>query len=947
MIVGQLFGRVWNFAAFLVGLVSFSLSAQAQTMMLHGAFTVSQNGSAIYDIPISVPPGTNGVQPVLSLQYDSARGNGLLGVGWTLSGIPAIQRCSKLNNGIMIRPAIKDTYDDAFCIDDQELKLVAGDYGHADSEYRTEIESFNKIIAVGALGNGPASFKVWTKSGQIFEFGVTADSRVISPDEATVRLWSVNKISDQSGNYMRFAYVPASDGNQIVPDVIEYTGNDSQNLMPFASVRFLYENRFDTETKYSAGLKKQTDQRLAEINTFNGPDAVLSYKIGYGDEPSDTQVTVRSVVSAVTLCDGAGIRCLPATEFETYKNEFARFTEPTADNPFDRAAFNIKEGISFLQGDWNGDGHVDVLSISRANGENIWYLNEGNFQFSRHDDLISRSDLDTAGHTDYSDVVIGDWNKDGLTDLMFQDRSYFGVNRWFLNKGGMQFEKIENLIVFPEEFVAVENTNPRSYTVGEPFVGDFNGDGLPDIMFKHGKGQNIWYRNVTEFGDPDTATDDQLAFSLQRANPIDPSLLFYRRSDNTPIHYIPLFGDWNADGATDVAWRGTHDNMTGPMLIFLNSGDMSFEQMPSVSHSLIKGEHDVFAVDFNGDGATDFLAKKPYTGENGWFTNDGRAHFSVTMRPLSKSEMNDDNPTSVFGDWNGDGVQDFMSYWRSDRGHTYWFRHFGDFKFGKTFDRMPRWQTDVYSNSYSGDWNGDGTDDIVYIDTNRSRLYGAWQPRPDVVTKITNGLGEVTKISYDFTTNPTVYSTTRSSSYPEYILKNPISVVSKVEAGTSGAGDYVTKYSYVNAVLDQNGRGFQGFEKQIVEDLETGISSVRVFHTAYPFTGETKSETQWLGGINNQLLSRRVNSYSSVVVGADRVFPFLSEQVEEMFDLDGTALPRRTTQYSYDDFGNPTEIVVTTSDGMQQTTVNQYSNDEANWFIGRLLRSSVTSVVPD
>ncbi|MGB0211533.1 SpvB/TcaC N-terminal domain-containing protein [Algiphilus sp.] len=99
----------------------FSAMPEAR-MSVQGGLEVSQSGSATYTVPIALPPGVAGVRPSLALQYDSQGENGLLGVGWSLSGLSVVSRCPA-------RAFVFDAahggvnYDEAdrFCLDGQRL----------------------------------------------------------------------------------------------------------------------------------------------------------------------------------------------------------------------------------------------------------------------------------------------------------------------------------------------------------------------------------------------------------------------------------------------------------------------------------------------------------------------------------------------------------------------------------------------------------------------------------------------------------------------------------------------------------------------------------------------------------------------------------------------------------------------------------------------------------
>src|SRR5580692_6237600 len=120
------------FSLVLVGLSSVALANVGRTA---GKYVVSPTGAATYTIPIWAPRGPNGLQPSISLVYNSQQTAGYLGVGWSVSGISAITRCNRTVAQDGAAAPVALTMSDAFCLDGQRLQLTSapGTYGEAGS----------------------------------------------------------------------------------------------------------------------------------------------------------------------------------------------------------------------------------------------------------------------------------------------------------------------------------------------------------------------------------------------------------------------------------------------------------------------------------------------------------------------------------------------------------------------------------------------------------------------------------------------------------------------------------------------------------------------------------------------------------------------------------------------------------------------------------------------
>jgi hypothetical protein len=180
----------------------------------------------------------------------------------------------------------------------------------------------------------------------------------------------------------------------------------------------------------------------------------------------------------------------------------------------------------------------------------------------------------------------------------------------------------------------------------------------------------------------------------------------------------------------------------------------------------------------------------------------------------------------------------------------------------------------------------------------------------------------------------------------------PIFVVSQVDVpdgrdSSAPAGNanglYSTYYSYGGAQANVTGRGFLGFQQLTVFDPQTGIQNDTNFRLDFPFSGMSTQQTKTANGT---VISQSAQSYSSLTLGtgsATRYFPYLSQQIDRSWDLDGSAMPTTISTFQYDTYGNALQSSVVTDDGSRKVTTNTYTNDTTKWFLGRLTRSQVTA----
>ncbi len=239
--------------------------------------TVSSSGVATISAPIQVAPGINGLQPRLSVQYNSGRGGRLineerhedtLGYGFHLSGFSQIRRCVVGRSDVS---EVALTNADSLCLDGEPLVLVYGTPFQPGAIYAMNRGSYSRVDVKGTVSE--PWFEVKTPDGRVHQYGATLDSRVKNKNTAGITeyfQWSINQVTDTFGNSMTYSYYKDELASINYPLTINYGG---------ASVEFSYLERDDTQVVDFAHIELDQMVRVHTIKVKMNGNLVRDYRL--------------------------------------------------------------------------------------------------------------------------------------------------------------------------------------------------------------------------------------------------------------------------------------------------------------------------------------------------------------------------------------------------------------------------------------------------------------------------------------------------------------------------------------------------------------------------------------------------------------------------------------------------------------------------------------------
>ncbi len=414
------------------------------------------------------------------------------------------------------------------------------------------------------------------------------------------------------------------------------------------------------------------------VAAFQGNTAVAASK----SSASALSVTGQTPVTVVTTSGsagnytlaaavtGSGTQTAPAGNVSFVDTSNANYVLGTAKlvagSPTQSfaAAVNYPTGRfpeQVVTGDFNGDGLPDLV-VAVSSSLSI-LLGKGDGTFSSAVAIAGNA----GGTLGYGAVAVGDFNGDGILDLVLTNPLARQFSVLLGNGDGTFGSGLSQTI--------------GSYSVAIA-VADLNGDGIPDLAFSNqdstisvllGKGDGT-------FGTPVKYTAGQLTSGIAAEDFNGdgfPDLVVTNESDNTvsvllgkgdgtfstQVSYATgsdpeavAVGDFNGDGIADLAVENSGDSTVG---ILLGTGNGTFRAQSTYDSG---GYYSITAADLDGDGVLDLALANPTPGTVTVLIGKGDGSFGAPV-----SYATGGGPTSVaIADFDGDGIEDLSATNNSD-----------------------------------------------------------------------------------------------------------------------------------------------------------------------------------------------------------------------------------------------------------------------------------------
>lgn len=475
--------------------------------------------------------------------------------------------------------------------------------------------------------------------------------------------------------------------------------------------------------------------------------------------------------------------------------------------PFIKSLKSVHDGFEFYSGglsamDFNGDGCADLMIP--------YYKHEGKKYYPSYSIIYGGSSPSLSTEIEKNFIsrtydcnpicTMMDMSGNGKTELISLETSkqngYYIANILIYGSPNWKYESVK---------LSLDNKPKRIFT------GDYNNDGLSDLIVLYDNGYKIFYNNgytssyASVFNNTNVYTVDLTGIKGLFAK------YYFIHLRN--CHEISQ-GDFNGDGLIDFVCSETDD---GKLYLALNNGDGTFTYKITQDFGLYdqgdtkKDNNDlsINVIDLDHDGKSDIVIAKSM------FTPERTKILGITVNT----------------DW----------HYENGKGTTYieWLRSKGDGDFERCgrFSKKNREKDASPEHIFIGDFDGDGAPELANYGTqlNRSHsffnyneiyIYKCGENIPSLgkVSAITDALGVKTSFKYSSAVNPAVgeIGVFHNDKVNSYAI--PLSVVSEMSTSAQGVSTDTIKFQYSDMRVHSLGRGALGFRSFTKKNVNTGVT---------------------------------------------------------------------------------------------------------------------------
>jgi hypothetical protein len=474
-------------------------------------------------------------------------------------------------------------------------------------------------------------------AGQVWAAAPAKVKRMLAPAATTTTLQTSPGTANQGPIYVLWAKV--NDPNPVMQGLVSFY--DGKTLLGAAQI-------VNAGTKYTHGtanLKVQLATGTHSLQAFfagttsDAPSysSTFSFNFFSSERISTTSISSTGVQGNYTLTSQVvTIGAFPATGKVSFLDQNsspangvvgqavlgAGSVIPGYASPVPYSIYDTADNSRPQQvvvADFNGDGFLDFAEVDYTGAISIHLGNgDGTFQAAIPFCTTGTPPTPCQAGSEPTTIAVGDFNSDGIPDLVVNDGSNVDV---FLGNGDGTFQ--------PGVPYATASGN---YTIA---VGDFNRDGTPDLAVTASDAVSILLGN----GDGTFQPNSDISLS-------DSSW------------YVTV-GDFNKDGIQDLAIAGSNGTN---LMVLLGNGDGTFQTEKDTAYVDLNPGANIVAADFKGQGYLCDLALSG-SGIAEAILGKGDGTFQTPAELQPNGSVWEYTGSVAVADFNGDGIPDLAMTW--------------------------------------------------------------------------------------------------------------------------------------------------------------------------------------------------------------------------------------------------------------------------------------------